>query len=303
MLRRYRRRSREVVVDERFRGWAWQYPPIDPPYDIQLSLSEITGRYCATMRDIYLRHVEHVRKPTTPKMISGKLYHETAALAFENAKKILYSIGKMTGSELVQHMSEIRDRVIEDLLNRTKKPDVVDRGGEYAPKIWGKNMLWIWDTSTSQIAYSVDAVLSTQPYLGLDALVNTAIPVVVEQRLDGRNLGLSGHLSADAYGQEGIVMDIKTGRLQRFHRLATAGYALVIESIYEYPVDVGCIIYCWFNTAPEPQIKHDVHSIDEPLRQEFLELRDEAMKLVYDERDPGMPDQCYEDCPYWNQCH
>jgi len=254
------------------------------------------------MRDIYLRHVEHIRKPTNTRMILGRLYHETVTQTFERAKRILYAKGKLTGNELSARMQEIRDDVIDLLLQRVRGPEV-ERGLPWSPDECRSNMVWLWNTTLSQIAASVDHVLTTQPYIGLDALVNTAIPVVVEQKLDGKNLGLSGHLSVDAYGQEGIVMDIKTGRLRRFHKLTTTGYALVIESIHEYPVDVGCIVYCWMDQGTAPTVNYDVHTIDEPLRQEFIELRDQAMKVVYDERDPGLPNQCYEDCPYWEYCH
>ncbi len=303
LLRRYRRRSRQIATDERFRGWAWEVPPIDPPYEYYLSLSEISSRYCQTMRDIYLRHVEKKRKPTTAKMIEGKLYHEVASSVVEHAKRILYSDGKMPGGELFRRLEEIRSDVITDATSGLRPPEI-----QVPNRVWDlsritRNMVSLWDYQANQIAASLDRVLSTQPYAGIDAIVNLAIPVVVEQKLDGRNLGLSGYLSADAYGVEGIVFDIKTGIQRRFHRLATTGYAMVIESIYEYPVDVGCIVYCWFGDDSRPSIKYDVHVLDEYLRQEFLEVRDTAMKLIFDERDPGLPAKCYEDCPYWEICH
>jgi len=303
LLRRYRRRSREILVDDRYRGWAWEFSPIDPPYDFQLPLSEIASRYCESMRDIYLRHVEKKKRPTTCKMVEGRLYHAAVASAVEHAKRVLYTHGKMSGSELRDVMTQVRDEIVGSMLKNAKVPDTTDRGGQWKPADVGMNMTWIWDFEINQIVASLERVLSAQPYIGLDALVNTAIPVVVEQRLDGRNIGLSGHLSADAYGSEGVVLDIKTGIQRHFHRLATTGYAMVIESIHEYPVDVGCIVYCSIRSRLQPTIKYDVHTVDEPLRQEFLELRDQAMKLIFDERDPGLPSKCYEDCPYWDECH
>ncbi len=255
------------------------------------------------MRDIYLRHVESKRKPLTAKMIEGGLYHATIAKAVENAKRSLYRLGPASGMELGADLYQIRDPLIDDLLNHAGTPEVSDRGGVFDRPRVRRNMTWLWDYEVGQIMASVDMVLSSQPYIGLDALVNTAVPVVVEQKLDGRNIGLSGYLSADAFGSEGVVLDVKTGVRRNFHRLATAGYALVIESIHEYPVDVGCLVYCWFRKPIPPVIEYDVHQIDETLRQDFLELRDNAMKLIYDEQDPGLPAKCYEDCPYWNECH
>jgi CRISPR-associated protein Csa1 len=189
------------------------------------------------------------------------------------------------------------------MLNRVKAPEVTDRGGSWDRNRVRANMVWIWDYEVNQIVAKLDQVLSAQPYIGVDALVNAAVPVVVEQKLDGRNIGLSGQLSADAFGAEGVVLDIKTGARRQFHRLSTTGYAMVIESIHEYPVDVGCIVYCWFRKPIPPTIEYDIHQIDEPLRQEFLELRDRAMKMIYDQKDPGIPAVCYEDCPYWDECH
>ena len=301
--RRYRKRSRDVVVDNRFRGWAWENTPIDPPYDYLLPLSEIANRYCESMRDIYLHYVEKKRKPLTTKMIEGSLYHALVAICIENAKRILYSAGIVDGIEFGIQLNQLKMPIIEDLLSKAKKPSLDDRRGYWNQKKVHENLVWLWDYETNQIAASIDRVRTSQPYIGLDALVNSAIPVIVEQKLDGRNLGLSGHLSADAFGAEGVVLDIKTGTKRYFHRIATTGYAMVIESIYEYPVDIGCIVYCWLRGELPPPINYDIHTIDEPLRQEFLELRDEAMKLIFDQKDPGLPSKCYEDCPFWNECH
>ncbi len=301
VFRRYRKRSREIVVDERFRGWAWELPPIDPPYDITLGLSSITSRYCPSMRDIYLKYVENKRGLRNIKMVEGSLYHAIAAAAVENAKRLVYVLGKVDGNEFGTQMNQISREIIGGMIKRHNKSELITSKFELG-RI-SRNMQWIWDHSTNQIITALQNVLTTQPYIGLDALVNTAIPVVVEQRLDGKNIGLSGHLSSDAFGVEGIVVDIKTGQKRRFHRLATTGYAMVIESIHEYPVDVGCILYCQFGDTLPPHIEYDVHTIDESLRMEFLEMRDAAMKLVFDQMDPGMPEKCYDGCQYWDDCH
>lgn len=290
-------------MDDRFRGWAWEYSPVDPPYDYLLPLSEIAGRYCESMRDIYLHHVEKKRKPRTGKMVEGALYHKIVSSCVEHAKRTLYSMGIIDGNELGTILNQLKSEVIEDQLKRAPKPSPANRNGQWNMKTIRENMTWLWEYEVNQIVAAVERTRTVQPYIGLDALVNSAIPIVVEQKLDGRNLGLSGYLSADAFATEGVVLDLKTGEKRYFHRIATTGYAMVIESIHEQPIDVGCIVYCWLRDGIPPRVDYDIHSIDEPLRQEFLELRDEAMKLVYDQRDPGLPSKCYEDCPYWDECH
>ena len=75
-----------------------------------------------------------------------------------------------------------------------------------------------------------------------------AIPVVVEQKLNGSFLGLSGMLSTDALTYaEPIVVDLKFDPRRNFYRLATTGYALVLEALYDFPVNIGCVVYAHSN--------------------------------------------------------
>lgn len=113
---------------------------------------------------------------------------------------------------------------------------------------------------------------------------------------------LSSNLSADAFTfSEPMILDLKFGRPQKFHRLSTTGYALVMEAVYEFPVNLGCIVYAEFNDG-RLLLKKDIHIIDDELRQWFIEARDEKMRMNYEEIDPGFPDKCYETCPYYNAC-
>jgi len=55
---------------------------------------------------------------------------------------------------------------------------------------------------------------------------------------------LSSNLSADAINMGGmLICDLKTGKKRDFHRLSVAGYALVYESLYEVPINIGCTAY------------------------------------------------------------
>ena len=149
----------------------------------------------------------------------------------------------------------------------------------------------------------MEEVLAKQPYIGPDALVAAALPVTVEQKLDGSLLGLSSHLSADAFVfNEPMLVDLEFGRKEPFHRLATTGYALVLESLHEYPVNVGCLVYVQFRRG-RVLVERDFHLIDDELRQRFVEARDEKARLVEEEIDPGRASECRASCPYHGWCH
>ena len=97
------------------------------------------------------------------------------------------------------------------------------------------------------MAARIQEILVKQPHIQEDSLATLAIPVVVEQKLDGTFFGLSASLSADAFTfSEPMVLDLKFGEPKKFHRLSTTGYALVMEAIHEYPINLGCIVYAEF---------------------------------------------------------
>ncbi len=301
--RRYQQITEIGVIDEVLRGWAWSNPPLSPPYDIKLPLNDIVLRYCESLRDVYLKYVEGVTRPPLLNMVTEELYRATVALVVQNAKRLLYSMDRIDYTRLGTELITIREKMIDDLMRKIASVHTINCEKDWESAKWREDIIRIWNFETDQIVDAVKKAVEVNPLIGTDALVNNTIPIVIGQCLDGSRVGLSGHISTDSFGTEGVVLDIKTGQERRFHRLVTTGHALVIESTYGRPVDLGCIVYCWSEESAPPRLKYDVHEIDEHLRREFVETRDTALKIVAEEREPGLPESCYERCPYWDYCH
>lgn len=160
----------------------------------------------------------------------------------------------------------------------------------------------LMDFECARIIGRMHDVLARQPYIGEDALAATVVPVVVEQKLDGSFLGLSSNLSADAFTfSEPMISDLKFGEPQRFHRLTTTGYSLVLEALHDFPISIGCVVYVQFRHG-RIFVQRDFHLIDDELRQWFVEERDRKARMVADEIDPGLADECYGACPYLEYC-
>jgi len=125
----------------------------------------------------------------------------------------------------------------------------------------------------------------------------------VEHKLDGQYLGLSSNLSADAVNMgQMTICDLKTGAKKDFHRLSATGYALVYESLYELPINIGCTVYLSFpKNHPTPHIERDFFLISDELRQWFIEERDQKQDMIYYEKDPG---RCEDprSCRYREHC-
>lgn len=293
LVRRLLPQAREQEVHPELRGWNWAEPPLAPVYQARLGLYEIAGQYCSTGRDVYLRRVERVQARPNPAMVEGLVLHQAAADLILAAKRVIYSAGVEGCREGLAALQQPAHSALEEYgqgLSAEERENLREK------------IDILWDFEYHRIVARVDEVLARQPYVGVDSLVALALPVTVEQRLDGGFLGLSSHLSADAFVfSEPMMVDLKFGERRNFHRLSTTGYALVMESLWEFPVDVGCVVYVQFR-GKRLLLERDFHLIDDELRQWFIEARDERMRLVEEEIDPGRADECYAECPYSAIC-
>lgn len=261
-----------------------------PVYDVRMAVYELAGKYCASGRDVYLRRVLGQRAAPNRGMLEGRALHALVADLLVEAKRLIYQ----HGPACVEALEGLRHR-----------PLPVPDGGESA-EAWlelGRKMEVVRAFQARRIVERVEAVLARQPLAGPDAIAALALPVTVELKLDGTYLGLSPHLSADGVLFAGAtVMDLKFGPREPFHRLTTTGYALVLESLYERPIDVGCVVYAEMRNG-RLTLERDYHIIGDELRQWFLQEREEKARLVAEELDPGLPAECSRTCPYLRTCH
>ncbi|MDI7276804.1 MAG: type I-A CRISPR-associated protein Cas4/Csa1 [Anaerolineae bacterium] len=291
VLRKLLPEARREPVHEELRGWSWHQPPLAPIYEAPLSLWEVAGQYCQSGRDLFWRRVEGQRAAPNAAMIAGGALHAVVTRLILAAKQVIYA----HGAACVEPLSVVRP------LPPLEAADV-DGLADEARQALAAQAEILAGFERRRIVGRVEDILARQPHIGADALAAWALPVVVDQRLDGRFLGLSSHLSADAFAfGEPMIADLKFGPRQPFHRLTTTGYALVLESLSEMPIDIGCVVYASFEGGAL-RLERDFHRLDDELRQWFIEARDERMRLVEEGIDPGRAADCAPDCPYARLC-
>ncbi|MFW6028824.1 MAG: type I-A CRISPR-associated protein Cas4/Csa1 [Halanaerobiales bacterium] len=280
--------SRNMYIDEDLRGWNWQRPPLEPIYDMKLGVFEVANNYCFTNRDLFLRRVLEVRPDPNKAMIEGMVLHKTIMHFVTETKKILYSMD--IKGDMDFKFLDLKDQVMREII---KKDESTILEGKIER---------LWDFEKQKVTFRLQEVLSRQPYIGIDALLYQVLPVVVEHKLNGSFLGLSSHLSTDALNfSEPMIVDIKFGEKREFHKLSVTGYALVMEAIYSFPVNLGFVVYPKFK-GNRILIERDIFIIDDELRQKFIEIRDEKMRMIYQEDDPGKHENCYKSCPFYGKC-
>ncbi len=288
--------AREQIVASELRGWTWHQEPMGPPYSsLKLAVYEVASKYCSTARDLWWRRVMQVKFEPNELMIEGGLLHKVMADVIALAKKLIWTIGIDHPAEIISKLREFDSVAFEREWNRNQvKPQFEE--------VLTKARL-IWDYETSIIEARLREALSRQPYAKEDSIVSAAIPVVLEQRLDGSLLGLSKHLSVDAYqSAEPLILELKFGSPAEFHKLQVTGYALTAESLFEYPVNLGCIVYPSFG-KDNITVEKDFFLIDEELRQTFLDQRDDRMRMIVEELDPGLMEECPVICPFYKRCY
>ena len=286
-------KSRSLEIASELRGWNWHEAPLEPLYEVKLALYEIAGKYCSSGRDVYLRRVQGIKSFPNKDMLMGSIFHEVLSEILVTAKRLIYTCGVANYEAIIGGLEKSNYGPLE----RRREHFTEEEFNELM-----KRCEAIHRFEKARLASRIQEILAKQPFVGEDSLVALAVPIVVEQKLDGSFLGLSQMLSADALVlPEPMIMDLKFGEPRKFHRLSTTGYALVMESIYEYPVNLGCIVYLQFR-GDRMVLSKDIHIIDDELRQWFIEERDEKMRMIYEEIDPGPSEDCYDTCPFRRDC-
>lgn len=288
--------TRQNPVDERLRGWNWYQPPLRPySFELQLPIWEIAGSICPTHRDVWIRR-RILRKKlfTTSRQAEGVVIHKAVSYVFKKAKKLIY-----TGD-----LSCIRDSILDDA------EKMIEAEIEYIKNLsedletgslkkFANNVV---EWETQRIISRINDVKAKYPYIDEEGLVSLAVPLSLELPVDGRLLGLSSMLRVDAsWLPGGIVFEVKTGYRDYSHKLQVAGYAIALESIYERPVDIGVVVYVG-RTHDGIRVNREIFIVDDDLRSEFLERRDEIQMMLLKDKEPGIPEKCPRRCLFRRIC-
>lgn len=272
--------ARSAGVSEDLRGWSWNRSPMKPMYDEKVPMYSVCSKYCPTGRDVFLDRILKVSPQPNESVILGGAVHKV--------------VGAVLNAYLDGQAMDF-DKWYDEALRVRNVTNVLQPVRERS------RLAWEHVTKNCESQYSNRA--SEQPYASRRDVLATAVPFLVEHKVSGELLGLSGLLSVDCYDYlRGVVFDLKVSQEERdWYRLAPTGYAIVLESVYEVPVDVGCVSYVWFQGGGL-RIRRDIFFINDDLRSWWLEERDAKLDMVAQRKEPSVAGKCYEDCIYYGTC-
>ena len=259
----HRLRSQDPVEEE-FRGWNWDKPPLRPRGYFGLGVSEVAYRYCPTRRDFYLRRMG-VRGTVTEPLYNGTLVHMVFNIAAEDVRR---------GLVLGKRGWEVYEEASSNAVERLKKAGI-----DVDSRPW---------------------LLRLYKMLVLDWSAEEWYTLFTEYKVDGSVLGLSRNLRADGLAEGGLVLEVKFGRPANFHKLALAGYALALEASLETAFDYGVLVY--ESNNGDVRVDWEPVYISTSLRKEFIEARDELIDMLINDIEPPKASSCPSSCPFKEVC-
>ena len=275
--------AREVGVSQELRGWSWYREPLKPYYDnVKLPMYTVCSKYCPTNRDVYLQFVEKEKGILNYKIALGKMLHGVV-------------------SDSIQAFIQKQKLDFDGWLKNVRWDEIPAKAEDM---IKPAKIVWNYVVKMCEARYA--EISAKQPYASEQDLMASAVPFLIEHKISGELLGLSGLLSLDCYDYLRCIMfDLKVeSEPQEWHRLALVGYALVFESVHEVPVDICCVVYLNLK-GDKLMVKKDLFFANDELRSWWIEERDKKLEIVAEGKDPGKPEknQCSQDCIYYQTCY
>ena len=280
LINRLLPQARNVGVSPDLRGYSWHSEPLKPYYDVKIPMYAVCGKYCKSGRDVYLKLVEGERGEATHVVSLGTAVHDAVHGLYTTIRQAVWDLSFSTWWSRTSFETTLTGNV-----------DSIRGCAERC-----------WDFVKMNAHSRYASTLSEQPYASDDDALFTSVPFMVEHKISGELLGLSGILSLDCYDYlHNIVFDLKiAAKPQEFHRLYPTGYALVFESVHEVPIDVGCTVYVNFKND-RMLVDRDLFVITDDLRSWWIEERDTKAAIVAERRDPGKAPEC-GNCLYRSVC-
>ena len=281
LQRRLLNLARNNPISEELRGWNWFESPLKPYYDNEkLPMYLVSSEYCPTRRDVFLNRVLKKKGEINFNVSLGLGVHQTTSniiSGFQNNQKL----------EFESWWSQNLNKISNPAWAITMKPLIKE----------------VWDYVSQNCETAVSNLMASQPFAKKEDVLRTSLPFLVEHVITGSYLGLSGTLKIDAYDYlRNIVYDLKTSTFEKpEYRLYTTGYALVLESVYDIPIDIGGLVYVNFENG-KIIVKKDLFVINNELRSLWIEERDKKLDMVAQKKDPGIPKNCPKECIYSKDC-
>lgn len=274
-----------IEIAEELRGWNWKSAPLLSTFENLINVSDIASINCDTNRFVYMKYILKAKKEEGLDLRIGALTHKLYSLAHQTARSLIYD-------EIIDP-SKFYEAFI------SMKPSIKFEPKEIGSKITNA----IWERAAHAFASNLSKAISRSIHLNIDSIASLTVPVMTEVSLDGYLLGFNRSVRIDGYAPPNLIIELKTGKLRESAEIGLAAYAVIFECIYCCPVNAGLLVNVVFDKGYENfQVFEKFLIIGDNLRTKLIERRDDALKIISEKIDPGLPEYCDPKCPYLKTC-
>jgi len=273
-----------------------------------LSVERITSRYCPNGRDLYLEKkmtLKGSKGHTTWGRVAGHLIEKYCVGLLEHFKELAQ---RPEGLDYqgIQTLTQEYSRTFWDKRSHKKKLKELQDKARTPEEIPERLVFLLQQTAKYELTMlGIDYTFS-QNRNGQFVPLMQRIPIRFDEETvrisPGTNLGLSKTTTPDfiILDEPAVVMgDIKTGiRFEQFHLHTIAGYALAYESQHKKDVNFGIVYFFETHTTQMGLAQSYVFVIDDFLRRKFLDMRNEAYKILQRAEPPSLVDDYDKHCKH-----
>ncbi len=281
-LIKFRKDFKDVIKNITIRGYKNETPTVVtgafmlglkeeriPP----LSVGEIAHLICPTRRDIYMGRILKKKGKETWGRTTGNIL-DSCFRGFNNEykNKSMNRLKKYTSiiNKSMGFISPKRARWLSKLSVFKSLPE--------------ENPDWMIKNLDYTLRYELVMLKTDQFFLEGSPTQNIDNDLKINP--DCKKIGLSKGLNPDLFiGQVPAIGDIKSGHhFEDYFRLTAAGYALAYENEYGVNHDINLgVVYFLPTKQKDISFAHlHIFVIDDKLRQEFLNRRDDALNVLLD---------------------
>jgi len=250
-------------------NWALEAREIDP-----LSVGDITNIFCPSRRDIYMRRVLKIKDEKNWGRVTGQ-FVESCICGFTDKYKDDTSISNVSTYEILSKKARF---FMADFSRKNKKAVAKLAKFKTSPD---EDENWLLRQLDYALRHELVMLRATRKLSGNNP--NNDVIQHMEIKPNSKVLGISDSTPDFVIPGFSAIGDIKTGfEFKDYFRLAAAGYALAYENQKGEGNDINLGLIYYFPTRKKDiSFAHlYIFVIDDVLRQEFLDRRDEALLIV-----------------------
>lgn len=291
-------------ISDEFRGYSWHDLIVPIELRLDLPFNMVAYKYCDSGRYLYFKKILKLPDPKNYERLRGD-YLDSALLGMiTDTAKYLNMMDNPQCMNIHSFLHELGSRKLRKAAKELEKEKILTE--QQKAEIF-RLVRSVLEFECCMMAARIQYLVAKTRDVTISSLHNLAIPILVENRITARDMGISEKMTPDFVFAPCVLGDFKSTKFDSnnlSYRIAVTGYALAYEKTNHADVDVGCILHLDVDRTREtPLYELDAFVIKDEYRKAFITQRNMMLSMVHAGKDPGLASKCPSNCPFLKHCN